>query len=116
MGTQNKKQPTTPQKATSNEPARQTFREHLRELRGRILWFVGSFIVVAVIGFEFKDIIQGLITMQLGDLSLINLKAPDEIQSTLKISLYVAVLAALPLGVYHAYRFMEPVLDRGGAY
>ncbi|MDB5184002.1 MAG: Sec-independent protein translocase subunit TatC, sec-independent protein translocase protein TatC [Candidatus Saccharibacteria bacterium] len=117
MGIKNKKQQSTStQTTTNNEPGKQTFREHLRAFRGRLLWFVGSFIVASVIGFEFKDIIQGLFTMQLTDLNLINLAPSDDLQSTLQISLYAGIVAGLPLAIYHAYRFVEPVLNRGTSY
>jgi sec-independent protein translocase protein TatC len=115
MGTKNKK-PTTIKNSAEENTQKQTFKEHLREFRSRLLWIIGSFIVSAIIGFEFKDIIQGLMTMQLGDLSLINLAPADDMRSTLEISSFVGVAATLPLGIYHAYKFLEPVLNRGASY
>lgn len=117
MGIKNKKQPTTNQKTTEKKPEKQPYKkEYVRDLLGRISWLGGSVIVAAIIGFEFKDIIQGLMTMQLGDLNLVNLQPADDMRSTLQISLVAAVFAGLPLGFYHVYRFLEPVFNRGTSY
>lgn len=111
MGTKNKKQP-----KNDRTEEKQTFKEHLRVFRSTILWIIGSFLVASIIGFEFKDIVQGLITAPLVNLTLIDLADADAVSSLIVISLYVGALLSLPLVFYHVYRFLEPVINGGTAY
>ncbi len=119
MGIKNIKHENQHQQTTEKKPKNYRIKEYVRyiaEFRARLLWLVGSIIVAAVIGFEFKDIIQGLMTMQLVDLSLINLQPAADGPSTVQMTVLAAVIAGLPLVTYHAYRFFEPLLGRGDTY
>lgn len=115
MGIKNKKD-TTNKPASEQEPEKQIIKEHTRALRSHLLWLAGSFVVAAIVGFEFKEVIQGLLTLQLADLSLMNLASADDLKSTIVVSLFTGAVVAIPLIAYHAYRFLEPILERGNSY
>ena len=115
MVTKNKKD-TTSKSNPQQDPEKQIIKEHVRAFRSHLLWLTGSFAVAAIIGFEFKEIVQGLLTLQLADLSLMNLKPAEDMHSTITVALFTGALVALPLVVYHAYRFLEPILERGSSY
>jgi sec-independent protein translocase protein TatC len=117
MGLVNKKHQTDKQQLTPEQQAeKQIMRTHARDLGTHFLWFVGTTVVAAIIGFEFKDVIQGLLTMQLDDLHLVDLQPAGTVWSTIAMSLYVGLFIAMPLAVYYGYRFLEPLLLRGGFF
>lgn len=117
MGLVKKKHQTDKQQLTPEQQAeKQIMRTHARDLGTHFLWFIGSSTVAAIIGFEFKDVIQGLLTMQLDDLHLVDLQPASSVWSTVAISLYIGLLVAMPLAIYHGYRFLEPLLQRGGFF
>jgi|GEM_PF-4866660 len=117
MGLFKKKHQADNTQLTPDEQAeKQIMRTHARDLGTHFLWFIGSAAVAAIIGFEFKDVIQGLLTMQLDDLHLVDLQPVGDVWSSVAISLYVGLFIAMPLAAYHGYRFLEPLLQRGGFF
>lgn len=112
MGTKNKKQKTQ-QNGQSTSPE---LKFYLKEFSGRLLLLIGSFVVAAIVGFEFKDIIQTLVTLQLADLNMVNFAQAEGTLATVQISLLAGVLGGLPFAVYHTYRFFAPILARGAWY
>ncbi len=113
MGTKNKKQQKTQQNGQSTGPE---LKFYLKEFSGRLLLLLGSFVVAAIVGFEFKDIIQTLVTLQLADLNMVNFAQAEGSLPTLQISLLAGVLGGLPFAIYHTYRFFAPILARGAWY
>lgn len=113
MGTKNKKQQKTQQNGQSTSPE---LKFYVKEFGGRLLLLVGSFVVAAIVGFEFKDIIQTLVTLQLADLNMINFAQAEGMLPTIQISLLAGVIGGLPFGAYHTYRFFAPILARGAWY
>ena len=113
MGTKNKKQQKTQQNGQSTDPE---LKFYLKEFSGRLLLLLGSFVVAAIVGFEFKDIIQTLVTLQLADLNMVNFTQAEGMLPTMQISLLAGVLGGLPFAVYHIYRFFAPILVRGAWY
>lgn len=114
MGTKNKKQQKTQQNSQQSEGPELKF--YLKEFSGRLLLLIGSFVVAGIVGFEFKDIIQTLVTLQLADLNMVNFAQAEGTLPTVQISLLAGVLGGLPFAVYHIYRFFAPILARGAWY
>ena len=113
MGT-NKKQQKTQQ--SGHQTGSSELKFYLKEFGGRLLLLVGSFVVAAIVGFEFKDIIQTLVTLQLADLNMVNFAQAEGVLPTVQISLLAGVIGGLPFGAYHTYRFFAPILARGAWY
>ena len=113
MGTNNKQQKT---QQSGHQTGSSELKFYLKEFGGRLLLLVGSFVVAAIVGFEFKDIIQTLVTLQLADLNMVNFAQAEGVLPTMQISLLAGVIGGLPFGAYHTYRFFAPILARGAWY
>jgi sec-independent protein translocase protein TatC len=96
--------------------ATMTFLEHLEELRRRILWSLGVLAGGTVLGFFVTtrwDVI-GFLTRPIRPLleegRLAYLHPTEPFMVTLKVSVFVGLVLALPVLFYHFWRFVAPGL------
>lgn len=96
------------------------FLDHLEELRWRILWSllaiaVGTIIgLVLVFNIPILEILVAPIRDARGedDLRLVYLSPADPFFVTLKLGIYVGIILALPVVVYHVWAFLSPALEK----
>ncbi len=95
------------------------FLDHLEELRWRILWSLAALVAGAVAGF-FIVLRFGVMSILMEpvrrafenpDLRLIALSPADTFWVTMRLGIAVGVLLALPIVVYHIWRFLSPALE-----
>jgi len=93
-----------------------SFLDHLEELRGRLLWCLGTILVTTIIGFAITQrggVIQfltGPVLPYLDSGKLAYLSPTEPILMTFKISFFVGLLLALPIIFYHFWAFLAPAL------
>jgi len=96
--------------------ATMTFLEHLEELRRRILWSLGVLAGATVLGFFMTtrwDVIGFLtrpIRPLLDDGRLAYLHPTEPFMVTLKVSVFLGLVMALPVLFWHFWRFVAPGL------
>lgn len=104
-----------PQKANNQDKhqvAEQTFLEHIYELRSRLFWIVATIIVVSAAGFQFKDLLISVIMSPLHGQKLVYLTPGGGFSFIFTLCVYFGVLVAIPVLVYHVYRFIQPLLKK----
>lgn len=109
--TKKQKQPknqTTPRNAA--EPTQLTFLEHVYEVRRRVFWIVATLIVASAIGFQFKDLLVDVIMAPLNGEKLVYLTPGGGFSFIFTLCIYFGVLISIPVILYHAYRFLQPLL------
>lgn len=106
---QQKKQTRTAHKASQ---AKQTFLEHIYELRSRLLWSVATLLVASSVGFAFKDILVNIILAPLQGEKLVYLTVGGGFSFVLTICLYFGAVITIPVIMYHLYRFLQPLLPK----
>ena len=97
-------------------PMEMPFLDHLEELRWHLIWSAGAVLALSVLGFylvsEFdligilKAPIRGLIPEGM----LLFTSPTEPMMVTLKLSLIVGVVLAMPIIVYHTWAFLSPAL------
>ena len=113
---------TTPELVNSStDPSSAPLREHLMELRRRLLWIIGAVFAATVTIFlvfprQLMKLIQGPIAPYLNNEEAKSFEtfiatAPTEALFTvLKIAFYAGLLIALPFVLYQIWRFIAPGL------
>lgn len=92
-----------------------TFREHVGELRKRLTWVALWFVIITAAVFPFYLEIIHLLMQPLGSEKLYYLTPIGGVGFAIKVCMYVGMVAALPILVYHLYRFVAPVMKRHSA-
>jgi sec-independent protein translocase protein TatC len=86
---------------------------HLTELRNRLLWSIAAVLVGAVIGFAFGDPLIAFLQAQLPpDVKLQQIELGDGFAIQIQIALVVGVVLAMPVILWHVWRFIAPGLTR----
>lgn len=110
---QQKRKLLTPTKpSTRSEPVELTFLEHVHELRSRLFWVVSTIIVASTIGFQFKDQLVAAVMAPLHGQKLVYLTPGGGFGFIFAVALYFGILLAIPVIIYHLYRFLQPLLVR----
>lgn len=92
-----------------------TFFEHLGELRNRLIWSALAVMAGSVIGFiNSRDLIE-IFRVLAQPQKLVTLTAFDQFGVYMNISIYVGLLLASPVIVYHVMAFLAPALEPEGA-
>ncbi|MBU0984629.1 MAG: twin-arginine translocase subunit TatC [candidate division Zixibacteria bacterium] len=99
-------QPEEPKEESSGMP----FLDHLEELRRRLIWAFLAVVIMSAVAFYFSDYLLEFIQMPLKGVPLHNMQVTGAFYAYLKISLFVGVVAALPVVFYHMWRFIAPGL------
>ena len=94
-------------------PASMPLSGHLAELRNRLLWSLLAILVGASVGFAFGDqIIEVLKSPLPADVPLIVTKIGAAFSIRLQIALVVGVILAMPVLLWHVWRFISPGLTK----
>ena len=102
---------------TSAEPAKGPALEsmpltgHLTELRNRLIWSIIAVTIGGVVGFAFAaQIIEQLRSLLPPDVQLQQIELGDGFSINLQIALVVGVILAMPVLLWHVWRFIAPGL------
>jgi len=100
---------TTP--AEAPQPASMPLAGHLAELRNRLIWSIAAVAVGAMIGFYFgSQLIEWLRSLLPPDVALQQIELGDGFSINLQIALVVGVILAMPVLLWHVWRFIAPGL------
>jgi sec-independent protein translocase protein TatC len=84
---------------------------HLAELRGRIIWSILAIVVGGTLGFAWGPAIIELLKSPLpSDVELIQIELGDGFAIRIQIALVVGVILAMPVLLWHLWRFVAPGL------
>lgn len=96
-----------------------TLLEHLEELRGRLFWIFGSVGIAAIAGwFAFDTVVELLLRPArpyLKDLTHGKLVFTGPLEAftlRFKVAIYIGVLIAFPIVLFHIWRFISPGLHK----
>jgi len=92
-------------------PEKQTFHEHIAELRRRLLWVFLAVGVSATIGYNLRAPIIKLLQQPLGK-PLFYSSPAGSFNFVMEIAAVVGIFVALPVLVYQLLRFIEPALPK----
>ncbi len=87
--------------------------EHLAELRLRLLIAAGALLVAAMICFAHIELIRGILTGPLGDITLIYLSPPEAFMANIRLALFSGLIISSPVIFYQLLAFAFPGLTRG---
>lgn len=100
----------------SRGTASMPFLDHLEELRWRLIWSAVAVMVCSIAGFfivtklDVIGILQRPIMPLLPEEKLLFTSPTEPITITLKLSLVVGLILALPVVIYHVWAFVSPAL------
>ena len=90
-----------------------TFMDHVRELQGRVFTVAIVFIIFAAAAYPFFDTIANFLLAPLGkDHELVYLTPGGAFSFIIQVCMYIGFVAALPVLIYHIYRFIMPVIKQ----
>jgi sec-independent protein translocase protein TatC len=104
------------QKLTANSsapfsrPELPTFLDHIYELRRRLFWVVAVILAVSSAVYPYLGKVIAVLTAPLGDQQLYYLTPVGGLSFSIKICVYIGVMAAVPFIMFHLYRFLEPLM------
>ena len=102
---------TSAQSTPSIAPATMSLTGHLTELRNRLLWTILAIAIGASIGFAFGEQLITLLRSALPpDVKLIQIELGDGFAIRLQIAFVVGVILAMPVILWHLWRFVAPGL------
>lgn len=87
-----------------------TVLDHIRELQFRLFSVALIFLLAAAVAYPFFDYIVAVITAPLGDQELVYLTPGGAFGFVIKVCMYIGFIAALPVIIYHTYKFLAPVM------
>lgn len=104
----------TPKQTTnSGKPSElPTFLEHVYELRRRLFWVVAVILVASSAAYPFLDTILSVLTAPLAGQQLYYLTPIGGFSFSIKICFYVGIIVAVPIIMYHLYRYIEPLMGQ----
>lgn len=86
---------------------------HLEELRGRLAWFAVTTLITSIGGwFACPWVFRQLQSVAPKGLQLVQLAPLDGVMLSLKLTLLLALVGSLPVGLWHLTRFINPGLKR----
>jgi sec-independent protein translocase protein TatC len=89
-----------------------TFLDHVYELRRRLFWVVAVILVASSVAYPFLDTILSVITAPLAGQQLYYLTPVGGFSFSIKICFYVGIIVAVPIIMYHLYRYIEPLMGQ----
>jgi len=89
-----------------------TFLDHVYELRRRLFWVVAVILVTSAAAYPFLDAILAVLTAPLSGQQLYYLTPIGGFSFSIKICFYVGIVLAVPIIMYHLYRYIEPLMGR----
>lgn len=103
-----------PPAAAPAEPAAvMSLVDHLAELRGRLIWSIAAVAVGSLIGFALSERIISILRYPLPpELPLVVTSIGDPFAIRLRIALVAGIILAMPVWLWHVWRFVAPGLTR----
>lgn len=93
-----------------------TMMQHFTELRRRILWVFGIFVITLVTGWYLSPWLQELLTVPLlnvwPDGELLYTGLADGLMIRFSLAMWFALLVTLPFALWHLWAFIEPGLHK----
>lgn len=93
-----------------------TMMQHFAELRRRILWTIGFFVLAFVLGWFVAPFVQEFLTMPLidvwDDAQLLYTGITDGLMIDLSLALLVAIMVTIPFAMWQVWAFVAPGLHR----
>ena len=88
-----------------------TFMDHVKELQGRLFAVAVAFVLVAGAAYPFFDKIVNVLLAPLGENhELVYLTPGGAFGFIIQVCMYVGLVGALPVIVYHLYKFLMPAV------
>lgn len=89
------------------------FMDHIRELQWRLAIVALAFLATGAAVYPFFDKIVALLLKPLGNnLSLVYLTPGGAFNFAVQVCIYAAMIGALPVALYHIYRFVMPAVEK----
>lgn len=89
------------------------FMDHIRELQWRLAIVALAFLATGAAVYPFFDKIVALLLKPLGNnLSLVYLTPGGAFNFAVQVCIYAAMIGALPVALYHTYRFVMPAVEK----
>ena len=95
---------------SKNRTDSMTVMEHLGELRGRLLVFLGALVIAIVFSFTQADYLRYLLVSPVEGLSLVYFSPPEAFMVNLRLALIGGVVLASPVFIYEVLAFLFPGL------
>lgn len=86
--------------------------EHLKEIRTRLMWIVGTLLVTTAVSFVFAKQVLEILIAPMGDTLPQALKPTESIGNYMKVALICGVTLSMPFIVYQIGRFLTPGLTK----
>jgi len=87
--------------------------DHIRELQWRLAIVALAFLATGAAVYPFFDKIVALLLKPLGNnLSLVYLTPGGAFNFAVQVCIYAAMIGALPVALYHIYRFVMPAVEK----
>ncbi len=96
---------------TKAHPAK-TFGEHIAELRGRLFWIAGVFVLSSALAYSVRDPLIAIILAPLHGTKLVYLTPAGGFTFIFQITMYVGAVVTAPVLIYHLYKFVHPALPQ----
>jgi len=97
---------------TPTEPVAMPLMEHLKELRGRLMWAALALLITTAISFVFAKQVLVILIAPMGDTMPQALKPTESLGNYMKVALICGVTLAMPVIVYQIGRFLAPGLTK----
>lgn len=94
----------------SKKPELPTFLDHVHELRRRLFWVIGVIITASSAAYPFLDYVIKIVTAPLSGQQLYYLTPVGGMSFSIKLCVFIGVIVAVPVIMYHLYRFLEPIM------
>jgi len=105
-----KRKTSNPSQVSGSSPV---FMDHIRELQWRLAIVALAFLATGAAVYPFFDKIVALLLKPLGNnLSLVYLTPGGAFNFAVQVCIYAAMIGALPVALYHIYRFVMPAVEK----
>ncbi len=85
--------------------------EHLEELRQRLMWTAGAFLVAAIAASVYADELLEILRVPAGDVELIFIRPPEMFMGYFNIVVTAGILATAPMAIYQIMLFIGPAFE-----
>lgn len=85
--------------------------EHLEELRQRLMWTAGMFLIAAIAASIFADPLLDILRRPAGEIELIFIRPPEMFLGYFNIIVTAGILATAPMAIYQIMLFIGPAFE-----
>lgn len=95
----------------ANKPTKQqTFKDHIIELRGRVFVVAAALLVFSGLAYSVQDRLIKILLAPMNGEKLVYLTPGGGFDFIFQVSFFAGVLAALPVLMYEAYKYLAPLM------